>query len=84
MKQLLEYLAKSLTGDEDIVIEEQKQGDSKIYTILAPQEVMGILIGKEGKTIRAIRALTRARAIVDQEKVFINLQGKRVAPSGRS
>ncbi|OGZ36765.1 MAG: hypothetical protein A3D38_00390 [Candidatus Portnoybacteria bacterium RIFCSPHIGHO2_02_FULL_40_23] len=79
MKQLLEYISRSLTENEDIQIQVQEQDGAKAYTIVAPKDVMGILIGKEGKTIRAIRALARARAIVDQEKVFINLLEKEAA-----
>lgn len=79
MKKLLEYIASSLTGSEDILVQVQEQDGAKAYTIVAPKGVMGILIGKEGKTIRAIRALARARAIVDQEKVFVNLLEKEAA-----
>lgn len=77
MKQLLEYIAKNLTGNQDIEIDEKEEENGiKVYVIKTPQEVMGLLIGKEGKTIRAIRALARARAIVDQQKIFINLEEK--------
>ncbi len=79
MKQLLEYITRSLTENDDIQIQVQEQDGAKAYTIVAPKSVMGILIGKEGKTIRAIRALARARAIVDQEKVFVNLLEKEAA-----
>ncbi|TSC89473.1 MAG: UPF0109 protein [Microgenomates group bacterium Gr01-1014_5] len=79
MKKLLEYISRSLTENEEIQVQVQEQDGAKAYTIVAPKEVMGILIGKEGKTIRAIRALARARAIVDQEKVFINLLEKEAA-----
>lgn len=76
MLKLLEYLTRSITGDNEINVTVSESEGVNTYTVHAPKEVMGLLIGKEGKTIRAIRALARARAIVDQEKVFVNLEEK--------
>lgn len=74
MKDLLQFIAAEITGNKDIRVEEATSQDLKIYTIFAPREVIGMLIGKEGRTIRAIRALARARAIADQEKVAVKLE----------
>lgn len=74
MQKLLEYITQSITGNKDIKVEESKSGDLNIYTIRAPKEVMGTLIGKEGRTIRAIRSLARARAIIDQIAINIVLE----------
>lgn len=74
MQELLEYLTQEITGNSQIKVQQTDSGDLQIYTITAPKEVMGILIGKDGKTIRAIRSLARARAIVDQIKVAVKLE----------
>lgn len=74
MLKLLEYITQTITDNKDINVSEADNEGVKTYTVHAPQEVMGLLIGKEGKTIRAIRSLARARAIVDQEKVFVNIE----------
>lgn len=74
MKKLLEFITTEITGNKEIKVEEQDAGDLKIYTIRAPKEVMGLLIGKEGKMIRAIRSLARARAIIDKIKVAVQLE----------
>lgn len=74
MEQLLEFVTREITGNKEIKVEEQDSGDLKIYTIRAPKEVMGLLIGKQGRTVRAIRALARARAIVDQQSVAVRLE----------
>lgn len=73
MLKLLKFITRNLTGNDKIEVIETQENDVKVYNIHAPKEVMGLLIGKEGKTIRAVRALARARAIIDQEKVFVNL-----------
>lgn len=74
MKNLLEYLAKKITDIDSIEVLETKLDDVLVYTIKAPKEVFGLLIGKGGKTIRAIRSLARARAIKDQERVSVQLE----------
>lgn len=74
MLNLLEYLVRQVTGNDQIEVTVSENEGVNTYTVHAPKEVMGLLIGKEGKTIRAIRALARARAIIDQEKVFVNLE----------
>ncbi|MBI2590680.1 MAG: KH domain-containing protein [Candidatus Blackburnbacteria bacterium] len=74
MIELLEYITQAITGEKGIKVEKDTSGDFITYTIKAPKAVMGLLIGKEGRTIRAIRTLARARAIVDQEKISIQLE----------
>lgn len=74
MQNLLEYITQGITGNENITVEASKSGDLNIYTIRAPKEVMGTLIGKEGRTIRAIRSLARARAIIDQVAINVVLE----------
>lgn len=74
MKKLLEFITYEITGNKDIKVEKTNSGDLQIYTIRAPKDVMGIIIGKEGRTIRAIRALARARATVNQEVVAVRLE----------
>mgnify|MGYP001582534498 CR=1 FL=1 len=73
MLNLLKNLTLGLTGQE-IPIEEKEVEGVMVYTIKAPKEVMGILIGKSGKTIRAIRNVAKARAIIDQTRISIDLE----------
>lgn len=74
MIELLKYITTNITGNENIQINREESEDAAFYTIHAPKEVMGLLIGKEGRTIRAIRTLAKARAIIDQEKILIRLE----------
>lgn len=76
MIDLLTYIAKSITGKDEIEITEEEVNGQKIYTIKTPKEVMGILIGKQGRTIHAIRLLARARAIKEQTSIRIELEEK--------
>lgn len=74
MKDLLEYITKNITGEKKITVDESEAESVYQYVIKAPKDVMGLLIGKEGRTIRAIRSLARARAIVDQVNINVNLE----------
>ncbi len=79
MKDLLLFIVTSLVSKPDAVsIEEQSlQGDVNLDLTVDPSD-MGLIIGKSGQTIRAIRKLLTVRAIA--ENVRINLQ--LVEPAG--
>lgn len=63
MKDLLAYLVKSLSENPDaIVIEEQTEGSVVNFTVRVPQPEMGRVIGKAGKTAKAIRILVNTVA----------------------
>lgn len=73
MKDLLDFIVRNLvTNPEAVNIEEQSQdGNVDLLLTVAPED-MGLIIGKSGQTIRAIRKLLTVRAIA--ENVRINLQ----------
>ena len=73
MLNLLEYLTTEISGSKTRIESQESEGVI-LYTIFVPQEKMGLLIGKSGKTIRAIRSLARARAVVDQTRITVQLQ----------
>lgn len=69
MKELLTYLVKALVRNPDEVIigeEREKDGKTLFYKVQVNQEDMGRVIGKAGKTARAIRTVVNAAAQADQ------------------
>ncbi len=75
MKEFIEYLIKQIvTKPEDVVVTETKDGPNFNYLIKVAQEDMGIVIGKEGHTIRSLRNLTRAKAIKDNVRIRVDLE----------
>ncbi len=73
MKDLLNFIATSLVTKPDAVsIEEQKTDSDVSLTLAVDPSDMGLIIGKGGQTIRAIRKLLTVRAIA--EAVRVNLQ----------
>lgn len=73
MKDLLEYIAKNLvTKPDSVSVDEQKSNGNIDLTLTVDSEDMGLVIGKGGATIRAIRKILTVRAIA--ENVRVNLQ----------
>lgn len=75
MKDLLEFLVKSIVNSpEEVGVGEEEAKDGVFnYTIkVAPQD-MGVVIGKEGKSINAIRKIAQIKAARKGYKVWISL-----------
>ena len=63
MKDLIVYLARSLVEQPDAVeVSEYQDGDETVYELKVAPDDLGKVIGKQGKTARALRALLSAAA----------------------
>ena len=74
MKELIELIAKSLVENPDAVtVSESEEADGSILVKLAAaQEDMGRIIGKQGRTAKAMRTLLNAKATRENKRA--NLQ----------
>ncbi|MGH2692674.1 MAG: KH domain-containing protein [Actinomycetota bacterium] len=61
MKEVLEYVARALVDEPDAVEVTEVEGDGSVLLQLkvAPDD-MGKVIGKRGRTVKAIRSVVRA------------------------
>ncbi len=58
VKETLDYILKSITQEADnITVEEHQEGELNVLEIVAPSEIVGKIIGKEGKIIKSIRTI---------------------------
>jgi len=74
MKEFLEFLIKQITSKpEEVEITENREDDTFIYHIKVSEDDMGIVIGKEGKTIKSLRNLAKAKAIRDNVRIQVLL-----------
>ena len=76
MKDLLDYLVKSLVSKPDEVkIEDRNDEAGLTYTLTVSPEDMGMVIGKGGQTIRSLRKMLTARAMAENanQRVYLNL-----------
>lgn len=73
MKELVEYIAKSIvTMPEAVVVEEVTESDSTVLKLQVAEEDRGRVIGKQGRVAQAMRTLLRIAAI--REGVRVQLQ----------
>lgn len=74
MKELLEYLAKSLVDKPDDVEVSQVEGErSVILELRVSPEDMGKVIGKQGRIAQALRTIVKAAAVKDGKRVMIEI-----------
>jgi predicted RNA-binding protein YlqC (UPF0109 family) len=74
MKSLVLYLLKNLADQPDKVdVQESEQGGSVHLHLIVAEEDKGKVIGKQGKVIKAIRAVASAAASKAGKKVVVEI-----------
>ena len=72
MKQLLEFIIKGITAKpEEVVISESEEEGSLILKLKVADDDFGTIIGKGGRTVKALRDVLRLRA--QKENIKYNL-----------
>ncbi len=74
MKDLVEYIAKALADNPSQVHVSEIEGESSLILELrvAPED-MGRIIGREGRTANAMRALVRVLAAKQGKRVTLEI-----------
>jgi uncharacterized protein len=74
VKELLEYLARSLVDNPDAVwVEVDEEGDEVTLTLGVDESDMGRVIGRDGRIANAIRSLLRVMATRDGRHVELEI-----------
>lgn len=74
MKELVTFIASSLVDNQDAVqVNEVEQDDTLVFELRVAKEDLGKVIGKQGRTARAIRALLSAAAGKANRKVRLEI-----------
>ena len=75
MKNLVETIAKALVDypEEVEVIETQKEKTLYLKLHVASSD-MGKVIGKQGRIAKAIRAVVKAAAVKEDQKVILDIE----------
>ena len=66
--------------DTQITIDEQDVDGFVTLSITAPQEQIGKIIGKGGKTINAIKQIVKIKAIKENKRVEIEVKEAEITP----
>lgn len=76
MKEVLEYVARHLVDDPEAVEVTAVEGErSVILQLRVAQEDMGKVIGKGGRTARAIRTVVRAAGTRQDVHTLVEIVG---------
>jgi predicted RNA-binding protein YlqC (UPF0109 family) len=74
LAELVKYLAQSLvTQPEKVSVEEKQDGTVLVLSLSVAAGDMGKIIGRQGKTAKAIRTLTKAVAARENVKVIVEI-----------
>lgn len=74
MKELVEYLVKSLADHpEDVVLETREEDDTITMELKISADDLGKIIGKNGNTINAIRTVLQAAASSQKKRVKLDV-----------
>lgn len=76
MKELLEFLLEELTGTKDFSIEEIEEEGRVVLNVKANPDNIGLIIGKGGKTIKAIQNILRIRGSLEKKSVYLSVSEK--------
>ena len=75
MKDLVEYLAKALVDrPDDVRVDEFEEDDGTIvFEVEVAEDDVGKVIGRNGRTINALRTVLRAAAVRHNRRVLVDV-----------
>lgn len=73
MRDLVEYIAKALADEPDEVRVEERVGATTAITLQVAPSDLGRVIGRQGRTAKALRTLVMARARVEGRRVNLEI-----------
>jgi uncharacterized protein len=74
MKDLIEYIAKSLVDDpSQVKVTEDRRGSSVVLELTVAPEDMGRVIGRSGRVANAMRTLLRVSATKKGKRATLDI-----------
>ena len=74
MKELIEYIAKSLaTKPEDVKVTEELEDDRVVLKLEVADEDKGKIIGRQGRVAQAMRVLLRVAAVKNDTRAMLEI-----------
>ncbi|MDR3358309.1 MAG: KH domain-containing protein [Desulfovibrio sp.] len=75
MRELVAYIAGSLVDNPDAVqVNEVEKDQTRVLELSVDRKDVGKVIGKQGRTIRAIRAVLGAASVRLKKRVSLEIQ----------
>ena len=74
MKDLITYIAKTLVDNPDEVVVTEVEGDqTSVLELKVAKEDLGKVIGKQGRTARAMRTLLSAASAKNRKRTVLEI-----------
>jgi predicted RNA-binding protein YlqC (UPF0109 family) len=74
MKELIEYMARSIVDYPDqVVVTEEREDDRIVYHLQVADSDMGKVIGKQGRVANAMRTLLKVAAIRRDSRAVLEI-----------
>jgi predicted RNA-binding protein YlqC (UPF0109 family) len=74
MRDAVEFIVKALVDNVDSVdVREVKRNDATLIEIRVAPDDMGKVIGKQGRTVRALRSLTHAVSLKKKHRFVLEI-----------
>jgi hypothetical protein len=75
VKDLVEYLARALVDRPDeVVVEEFEEDDGTVvFEVTVADDDVGKVIGRNGRTVNALRTVIRAAAVRENRRVLVDV-----------
>ena len=74
MKELIEYIAKSLVDHpEEVKVTEVEGERTSVIELSVTKEDLGKVIGKQGKTARAMRTILSAASTKERKRTILEM-----------
>ena len=74
LRDLVDYLARGLVDHpEQVEVEEVEEPDALVYELKVAEEDLGKVIGKQGRTAKALRTILSAASAKSGRRVILEI-----------
>jgi predicted RNA-binding protein YlqC (UPF0109 family) len=74
LRELVEYLARGLVDHpEEVVVEEVDEPDALVFELKVAEQDLGKVIGKQGRTAKALRTVLSAASSKMRRRVLLEI-----------
>jgi predicted RNA-binding protein YlqC (UPF0109 family) len=74
MREIVEMIVKALVDDKDAVdVREVERRDALLIEVRVAESDMGKIIGRQGRTVRALRSLLHAAGVKQNRRYILEI-----------
>ncbi len=74
LRDLIDYLARGLVDHpEEVEVEEVEETDALVFELKVAEEDLGKVIGKQGRTAKALRTILSAASAKTRRRVILEI-----------